>query len=107
MQACQFGSDLRDDTVTAQLHQAAAQGGIWSRRIIQREPAKLVLRERMGLTHQENFLANGFVDALRSAGCHVFSRRSRQRFTKITAAGQPLRQAHRPCRASAASLGVR
>jgi HD superfamily phosphohydrolase len=97
--------DLRDDTVTAQLHHAAAEGGEWSRRIIQREPAKLVLRERMGLAHQENFLANSFVDALRGSGCHVFSRRSRQRFTKITAAGQPLQAGTAPLSCERRVLG--
>jgi hypothetical protein len=80
-------ADLRDDTVIARLHTARARGGIWSRRILDREPAKLVLRERVGADQPENFLAQQLVDALRSAGCHVFTRHSKQVFTKLAGAG--------------------
>ncbi len=80
--------DLRDDVVSNRLHTAAARGGEWSKRIIAREPAKLVLRERIGAEAQENFLAQQVVGALKEAGCHVFVRRSRQVFTKLAGAGQ-------------------
>jgi hypothetical protein len=79
--------ELRDDSIVSQLHRARAEGGQWSRRILDREPAKLVLRERTGADHQENFLAGQLVNALEEAGCHVFVRRSRQSFTKIADAG--------------------
>ncbi|MDA3959665.1 MAG: HD domain-containing protein [Planctomycetota bacterium] len=78
---------LRDDHVIAQLHMARDRGDPWSRRIVNREPAKLVLRERMGAEQQENFLAQQLRDELTAAGCHVFARRSRQRFTRIAGAG--------------------
>ena len=57
--------ELRDDSVHARLHQARANGGVWSRRILDREPAKLVLRERVGLDQPENFLAQQVIDALK------------------------------------------
>lgn len=79
--------ELRDDSVVSQLHAARADAGAWSRRILERVPAKLVLRERVGAEHQENFLAMSLVDSLRDGGCHVFTRRSRQRFTGIAGAG--------------------
>lgn len=78
---------LRDDVVYARLHEAAARGGRWSRRILEREPAKLVLRERVGLDQPENFLAQQLVEELRAAGCRVFTRHSRQAFTKLAGAG--------------------
>jgi HD superfamily phosphohydrolase len=80
---------LRDDVVHARLHDARARGhgGAWSRRILDREPAKLVLRERVGLDQPENFLAQQVVDALRHAGCRVFTRHSRQNFTRLAGAG--------------------
>jgi hypothetical protein len=79
--------ELRDDIVSTRLHEARAKGLPWSRRIIEREPAKLVLRERMGAEEQENFLAQELVDALKQAGCGVFQRHSRQRFTDLAGAG--------------------
>lgn len=79
--------ELRDDTIISRLHEARAKGQPWSRRILDREPAKLVLRERMGAESQENFLAQDLVGALTQAGCHVFTRRSRQQFTGIVGAG--------------------
>lgn len=83
-------SDLvrqRDDTVYSQLFAAHSAGAEWSRRIIEREPASLILRVRMGAERQENFLAHGLVMALEQAGCHVFTRRSRQVFTTLDGAG--------------------
>jgi hypothetical protein len=59
----------------------------WSRRILDREPAKLVLRERVGAETQENFLAQELVGALRQSGCQVFMRHSRQVFTSLAGAG--------------------
>ena len=79
--------ELRDDSVTNRLHQARAKGLPWSRRILDREPAKLVLRERIGAESQENFLAAELVGSLKQAGCHVFTRHSRQQFTGIVGAG--------------------
>lgn len=79
--------ELRDDSVHARLHEARARGGVWSRRILDREPAKLVLRERVGLDQPENFLAQQVVDALKDAGCRVFVRHSKQVFTKLAGAG--------------------
>jgi len=79
--------ELRDDTISTRLHAAQAKGGRWSRRILAREPAKLVLRERMGADAQENFLSQQLHDALKAAGCHVFTRRSRQAFTRLVGAG--------------------
>ena len=79
--------EMRDDSVHARLHQARAQGGVWSKRILDREPAKLVLRERVGLDQPENFLAQHVVDSLKAAGCRVFTRHSRQVFTKLAGAG--------------------
>ena len=79
--------DLRDDSVLSQLHAARAEGLPWSRRILEREPAKLVLRERVGADQPENFLADELVGALRAEGCHVFVRRSVQGFTAIAGAG--------------------
>lgn len=81
--------DLRDDTLIARLHAAAAAGKPWSRRILEREPAKLVLRQRLGVEEQENFLAQDLTEALRAAGCHVFIRHSRQRFTDLAGAAAP------------------
>lgn len=78
---------MRDDYIISQLHAASDQGLPWSRRILHREPAKLVLRERLGAEQQENFLAGELVGALRNEGCHVFTRRSHQVFTKIAGAG--------------------
>jgi HD superfamily phosphohydrolase len=79
--------DLRDDIVVSRLHDARAKGGAWSRRILDREPAKLVLRERVGQDQPENFLAQSLTDALRAAGCRVFVRHSRQAFTRLAANG--------------------
>jgi len=79
--------ELRDDSVHARLHLAREKGGVWSRRILDREPAKLVLRERVGLDQPENFLAQQVVDALKHAGCRVFTRHSKQIFTKLAGAG--------------------
>ncbi len=79
--------DLRDDTVIERLYAARAKGCPWSTRIIEREPAKLVLRERVGADQQENFLAQVLVSALKDAGCHVFTRRSRQTFTRLGDSG--------------------
>lgn len=86
--------ELRDDTIAIRLHEARAKGGRWSRRILDREPAKLVLRERVGAESQENFLADHLVGALNQRGCHVFVRRSRQVFTRLvgeTPGSEPLR----------------
>jgi hypothetical protein len=79
--------NLRDDTIITRLHDACAKKLPWSRRILNREPAKLVLRERIGAESQENFLANQLVGALNQAECHVFVRHSRQQFTGIVGAG--------------------
>jgi HD superfamily phosphohydrolase len=79
--------ELRDDSVHNALHRARAGGAPWSRRILDREPAKLVLRERVGADATENFLAQELVGALREAGCHVFTRHSRQTFTSLAGAG--------------------
>ncbi len=78
---------LRDDSIYSRLHAAREAGAPWSRRILDRQPAKLVLRERVGAEQQENFLAQQLVGELRASGCHVFTRRSRQRFTSIAGAG--------------------
>jgi len=82
--------ELRDDSVHARLHEARARGGVWSRRILDREPAKLVLRERVGLDQPENFLAQQVVDDLKNAGCRVFTRHSKQVFTKLAGAGSAI-----------------
>jgi HD superfamily phosphohydrolase len=79
--------ELRDDSVVSRLHEARARGMPWSRRILDREPAKLVLRERIGAESQENFLSAELVGALKQAGCQVFTRHSRQQFTGIVGAG--------------------
>lgn len=79
--------ELRDDCLVSQLHAAATQGLPWSRRILAREPAKLVLRERMGSDTPENFLAQELEDALRRAGCRVFRRHAKQVFTRLDGAG--------------------
>jgi hypothetical protein len=79
--------ELRDDSIITRLHDARAKGMEWSRRILNREPAKLVLRERIGADTQENFLAGELVGSLKQAGCHVFTRHSRQQFTGIAGAG--------------------
>ena len=79
--------ELRDDAVISQLYQAAAKGLPWSRRILEREPASLVLRERMGADTTENYLAQDLESALRAAGCHVFRRTAKQSFTKLDGAG--------------------
>lgn len=78
---------LRDDVVTARLHAARAAGGAWSRRILDRVPAKLVLRERVGREQPENFLAQALVEALQEAGCRVFVRHAHQSFTRLAGAG--------------------
>lgn len=79
--------EQRDDTIISQLHRARAAGGAWSRRILDREPAKLVLRERVGAGEAENFLAQALRSELEADGCHVFQRRSRQHFTRLAGAG--------------------
>ncbi len=79
--------DLRDDSILTRLYAARAKGLPWSRRILDREPAKLVLRERVGADAQENFLAQELVGALNEASCHVFQRHSRQTFTNLVGAG--------------------
>ena len=81
--------ELRDDSVISRLYEARAKGMPWSRRILDREPAKLVLRERVGAETQENFLAHELVGALKQAGCRVFMRHSRQVFTSLAGAGAP------------------
>ena len=81
--------DLRDDHLIGQLHAARAQGGIWSRRILDREPAKLVLRERIGADQPENLLSQELVDALQKAGCHVFTRHARQSFSNLAGPQNP------------------
>lgn len=78
---------MRDDGIISQLHAACEQGLPWSRRILHREPARLVLRERLGAEHQENFLADELIGALKNEGCHVFTRQSHQVFTNIAGAG--------------------
>ena len=78
---------MRDDHIINQLHKAADNGMPWSRRILHREPAKLVLRERLGADQQENFLADQLIGALKNEGCKVFTRQSHQVFTKIAGAG--------------------
>lgn len=80
---------LRDDHVIRQLHEAKDGGGIWSKRILDREPAKLVLRERLGAEAQENFLAQALTDSLVKAGCHVFHRHSRQVFSTLEGPQNP------------------
>ncbi len=79
--------ELRDDIIISRLHEARAKGMPWSRRILDREPAKLVLRERVGAETQENFLAQELIGALRQGGCQVFLRHSRQVFTSLAGAG--------------------
>ena len=81
--------ELRDDHLLAGLHTARSAGGIWSRRILDREPAKLVLRERLGADAQENLLSDALLEALTAAGCHVFRRHSRQVFTRLASAANP------------------
>jgi hypothetical protein len=81
--------ELRDDHLVSGLHTARAAGGPWSRRILDREPAKLVLRERLGADSQENLLSDALHDALKEAGCAVFRRHSRQVFTKLASAANP------------------
>jgi HD superfamily phosphohydrolase len=89
--------ELRDDIIFSRLHAARSAGAPWSRRIIDREPAKLVLRERVGAEAQENFLAQDVESALRNAGCHVFVRHSRQTFTKLAGAGDAVDGARLLC----------
>ncbi|TVR43674.1 MAG: HD domain-containing protein [Planctomycetota bacterium] len=79
--------DCRDDVVHGALHTAAAEGGEWSRRIIHREPARLVMRERVGEADGDNSLSLRVHAALQNAGCRVFTRHSRQRFTNLHGAG--------------------
>jgi len=81
--------ELRDDHLISALHAARTKGGAWSRRILDREPAKLVLRERLGLDAQENLLSDALHDGLQAAGCAVFRRHSRQVFTKLASAANP------------------
>ncbi len=78
---------MRDDTVYSQLIDGWRKKLPWCTRIITREPAKLVLRERMGAQHKENELADDLLAGLREAGCHVFTRRSKQVFSKLAGAG--------------------
>ena len=78
---------LTDDDVRSRLQQAANDDQPWSRRLVRREPAKLVLRERIGADQPENFLYAHLIDRLREAGCHVFSCHRRQKFTNIAGAG--------------------
>jgi hypothetical protein len=75
--------ELRDDSLVSRLHAARAQGGVWSRRILDREPAKLVLKERVGQDQPENFLYQDLMTALERGGCRPFTRHSRQVFTKL------------------------
>lgn len=79
--------ELRDDLVISRMHTARARGATWSKRILDREPAKLVLRERVGAQTQENRLAEELEGALRKAGCHVFICHRRQSFTHLAGAG--------------------
>lgn len=88
---------LRDDSILTQLHAARAAGGTWSRRILDREPAKLVLREKVGGDAQENFLAQEIVGRLRERGCHVFTRHARQSFTHLAGAGDATEGARLLC----------
>ncbi len=81
--------ELRDDHLIAGLHAARAAGGTWSRRILDREPAKLVLRERLGQDAQENLLSDRLHAALSEAGCEVFRRHSRQVFSGLQSAANP------------------
>lgn len=79
--------ELRDDIMFSRLHAARTAGKEWSRRILDREPAKLLLRERVGAEAQENRLAQELEAGLRAAGCAVFICHSRQVFTTIAGAG--------------------
>jgi hypothetical protein len=79
--------DLRDDAIRSQLHAARAKGLRWSRRIVEREPAKLILQEWVDAREEQTSQSLRLVDCLRDAGCHVFVRRSRQVFTHIAGPG--------------------
>ncbi len=81
--------ELRDDQIVSSLYTAKAKGGVWSRRILDREPAKLVLRERLGAEAQENLLSEQLHQALLDAGCHVFQRHARQVFSKLESKANP------------------
>jgi hypothetical protein len=76
--------ELRDDVVIGRLHDAAGRGSPWSRRIVAREAAPLLLRERVGEGDTDSLR---LINALQKAGCRVFWRRSRQRFTNLAGAG--------------------
>ena len=77
----------RDELIWNRLFSAAREGGEWSRRITERQPAKLVMRERVGEADSDNTLSLQVFSALQDAGCHVFTRQSQQRFTKLQGAG--------------------
>ncbi|TVR12952.1 MAG: HD domain-containing protein [Planctomycetota bacterium] len=79
--------NVRDEVIVGRLHRAAAAGGRWSRRIIAREPARLVMRERVGEGDADNALSLQVINALQSAGCQVFWRQAQQRFTTLAGAG--------------------
>lgn len=88
---------LRDEEILSRLHAAAAQGAPWSRRILHREPAKLLLRERVGDDTPENFIAQELIRRLQEAGCHVFTRRSKQVFTSLAGAGSQVEGSRLMC----------
>ncbi|MFW5845438.1 MAG: HD domain-containing protein [Planctomycetota bacterium] len=77
--------EQRDDTVLGVLYAAEKAGHPWSSRIVRREPAHLVWRERIGADGDE--FSQRLLQALREHGCQVFTRRSRQVFTKLDGAG--------------------
>jgi uncharacterized protein len=80
--------ELQDGTVWEQLRAARDRGLPWSRRILERVPAKLVLREWIsGPPGLDGGAAQRLVAALRAAGCDPFVCRSCQVFTRIAGAG--------------------
>jgi uncharacterized protein len=81
----------RDDSILGRLYAADAAGKAWSRRIVQRIPAHLVWRERVG--KDDDLFSRRLLTGLQEAGCQVFTRHSKQVFTKLDGAGaQPGRR---------------
>jgi hypothetical protein len=78
--------ELRDDTLKTRLLAAARRGAPWSRRIVEREPAVLMLRQ-WSRDEADERRVEDLAGSLRERGCTVFVRRGRRTFAPADGQG--------------------